>query len=312
MTSKATPRSALIACSDEWMCRTLQSLFEEKGYSATRASSGKDALKGARGNGFDVVLLDESITELRAVDVCAALRDDPLFDHATPIVITSSAHSTQRSRIAAYAAGAWEYCTQPLDGEALFLKLATFLRSRDGLGGSESRRVTDPESGLYTGYGLEQVSEQLSARALRRHEPFACVAFSAQRGDREVVNDHSLSSDGGFADVVKIVRRQSRKSDIIAQTGPSRLAILAPDTDAVGARNLVSRLQKAFDQTSGFKPSQKGMQLRIGYCALPDFAEARVELKELVNRAQSALEHTSEIKDGPPVLDFDDLPKARQ
>ena len=84
--TKSLKRSSLIACSDEWMCKSLQTLFQEKGYSATRISSGKEALQLARRNGFDVVLLDESVDELPAVDVCLALRDDPLFDHATPFL----------------------------------------------------------------------------------------------------------------------------------------------------------------------------------------------------------------------------------
>lgn len=44
-----------------------------------------------------------------------------------------------------------------------------------------------------------------------------------------------IESVSGFADVANVFRSQSRKSDIVGITGESRLAILAPDTDAEGA-----------------------------------------------------------------------------
>lgn len=142
METNPRKRTALVGCSDDWMCRSLQTVFEEKGYTATRVGSGKQMLKLAR-DGPDVVLVDERIDDLSAVEVCMALRGDPLFDHATPIVITSCAHADPQSRAAAYRAGAWEYFQQPLNVGDLFLKLGTFLRARDELEVSQSQRRVD-------------------------------------------------------------------------------------------------------------------------------------------------------------------------
>jgi DNA-binding response OmpR family regulator len=312
MEPKLRERAALIGCSDDWMCRSLQSVFEEKGYTATGVRSGKHVLQLARRGGLDIVLLDEGIDELPAVEVCVALRDDPLFDHATPIVITSSAHATPQSRAAAYGAGAWEYCQQPLDVDALFLKLGTFLRARAELEVSQSQRLMDPASGLYTLFGLEQLSEHLGARAVRRHEAFACVAFSPQRVDREVASGHALvAKRSGFADVVNVVRVRSRKSDVVAQTGEFRLAILAPDTDAKGARLLVARLQWELDAASRKTTIPDEFRMRAGYCAVSDFAASKVDMKELVHRAESALDHVPAGGEGSRgVVSFDELPVA--
>jgi GGDEF domain-containing protein len=227
-------------------------------------------------------------------------------------VITSSAHATPQSRSAAYGAGAWEYCQQPLDVDALFLKLATFLRARGELEASQSQRLVDPASGLYTPFGLEQLSEHLGARAVRRHEPFACVAFSPQRADREETNGLTLvAKRSGFADVANVVRGRSRKSDVVAQTGEFRLAILAPDTDANGARLLVARLQWELDAASRKTTIPGEFRMRAGYCAVNDFAASKVDMKELVHRAESALEHVT-MGGGRSygVVSFDELPLA--
>src|SRR3982074_23009 len=47
---------ALIGCNDEWMGRSLESVFAEKGYNVTRTGSGKQALKLARRGGYDVLM----------------------------------------------------------------------------------------------------------------------------------------------------------------------------------------------------------------------------------------------------------------
>ena len=95
--NKPRKLTALIGCSDEWLCRSLQSVFEEKTYVTARATSGKKALQLARRGDFDVLMLDQRMEDLGGADICVALRDDPLFDHATPIVIISSAHATLQS-----------------------------------------------------------------------------------------------------------------------------------------------------------------------------------------------------------------------
>jgi DNA-binding response OmpR family regulator len=303
--------AALVACSDEWMCRSLETVFAEKNFSVTRSLSGKQTLKLARRGGFDVLMLDERMDDLSGLEVCIALRDDPLFDHATPIVILSQSHTTLPSRYAAYAAGAWEYCHQPVDFDALFLKIGTFLRARQQLAASPSTSLMDPSSGLYTTFGLQHLAEQLGARAVRNHEAFACLAFSpdgqpAEPGQRSTGEDES----GAFDDIAHVVMDQRRKSDVIAKTGEKRLAILAPDTDAAGARLLVARLQRELDASTSSPAgrSPRSTRLRAGYCAVSDLAAANVDLAELVHRAERALAHVSAGGQRDAVVSFDELP----
>ena len=299
---------ALIGCSDEWLCRSLETVFAERGYRATRAGSGTQALKLARRGGHDVLLLDQQLHELTGIDVCLALRDDPLFDHATPIVIISSAHNTGSIRTEAYAAGAWEYCQMPLDVDGLFFKLGTFLRARQELAASQATSLMDPASGIYTPFGLHQMAEQLEARALRNHEPIACLAFSSLPTGLETGQPRTSEELESFADLAHVVREQARKSDVVAKTGESQLALLAPDTDAAGARLMVARLQRELDEASKNSSRHGSFRFRAGYCAVSDLSASNVDLRELVHRAESALAHVPANGDSEAVVSFDDLP----
>src|SRR5450755_2223218 len=109
--TQTTPRLVLIASQGEWLGRSMENVLELNGYTVLRVESGRRALELARRTNPDAILLDDSLADLDAVDVCRALRDDPLFNRATPIIITAAAQHASRVRSAAYAAGAWEYST---------------------------------------------------------------------------------------------------------------------------------------------------------------------------------------------------------
>lgn len=303
------PPLALIACGDDWMSRALESVFQQHGYVVANTRSGAQAMELARLANQDLIVLDESLTDVKAVDVCRAIRDGSQFDHSIPVVITSPTPADPRTRMAALIAGAWEYCSHPVDLEPVFVKLETVLRGRGELVLARSVDFVNAETGLYTSFGLKQLAGKLGARALRRHEPFACVAVAPQVHDREVGSSMLWKeSAAGFADVAHVFREQSRQSDVVGHVGDSRFAILAPDTDAAGARLLVARLQRELDKASKNKSIGGEVRLRAGFSAVSDLATANVNVPELVHRAQSALDHAPIQGESEVIVSFDDLP----
>lgn len=308
MEQSATMPLVLLACTDEWLSRSFATVFEQNGYAVERVKSGARTLRMARRMNPDVVVLEEGNGDLDALAVCAALGNDPLFDHMVPIVITSATPVTAETRHAAYAAGAWEYCSHPVDLEALMLKLATFQRARAEAIARRGERFVDRETGLYTEAAFERLAEQVGARAVRRHEPLACITIATQEEARTPSRrgDSSEERRESFAAVADLCRSYSRKSDIVAHLSESRLVILAPDTDADGAKLLVGRLRRALSQAARTTPLAAG--LRAGYSAVSDLADSGLEPAELVRRASNALDHV-ELADMPDSsLGFEELP----
>jgi PleD family two-component response regulator len=304
------PPLVLLACSDEWMSRSFESVFEQQGYAVARVRSRARAIALARRSDPDVVVLEEGAGDLDALSVCAALRDDPLFDHSVPIVITSAAHVTNASRHAAYAAGAWEYCSHPVDLEALMLKLATFRRARSETAVQRAERIVDRETGLYTAQGLERLGEQLGAGAQRKHESFACVALALRTSDREVPGP-TVTIEGGdenFAAVAELCLAESRKSDVVGRVGSKRIGILAPSTDEAGARLFVERLRIAVEGAATSAGLSGEYRLRAGICAVPDLGASKLPTTELVKRAATALDHLEFSDADSALLSFDELP----
>jgi CheY-like chemotaxis protein len=303
------PPLALVACSDDWMSRALESVFQERGYVVANTRSGAQALELAKLANHDLLVVDESLSDMTAVEVCRAIRESNRYDHSIPLVVTSPTPADPRSRLAAFTAGAWEFCSHPVDLEPVFAKLETFLRARGEIAIARAEDFVNSTTGLYTSFGLRQLAGKLGARALRKHEPFACVAFAPQVLDREVGSSMLWKeSPVGFADVAHVFREQSRQSDVVGHVGDYRLAILAPDTDAAGARLLVARLQHELDRATENHTIDGQVRLRVGYSAVSDLASSKVNVAELVHRAESALDHAPIQGDGDAIISFDDLP----
>ena len=124
------PPLALVACSDDWMSRALENVFQQRGYVVAHTRSSAQAIELARLANHDLLVLDESLADIPALEVCRAIRDSAQHDHSIPVVITASTPADPRSRLTAYNAGAWEYCSHPVDLDPVFTKLETFLRAR--------------------------------------------------------------------------------------------------------------------------------------------------------------------------------------
>jgi PleD family two-component response regulator len=307
--SAERPPLALIACGDDWMSRALENVFQQHGYVVAHTRSGAQALELVSLATHDILVLDESLADLSPLDVCRAVREGQRFDHSAPIVVTSPTPADPRTRLAAFNAGAWEYCSHPVDFEPVFVKLETFLRARGEMALARNEEFVNATTGLYTSFGLRQLAGKLGARALRKHEPFACVAFAPQVHDREVGSSMLWKeTPAGFADAAHIFREQSRQSDVVGHVGDFRLAILAPDTDAEGARLLVARLQHELDRASSNKLIPGRIRLRAGFSAVSDLAESKINVPELVHRAESALDHAPLQGDAEAIVSFEDLP----
>ena len=304
----ARPPLVLIANEQEWSARSLESILGPNGYAVLRAYTGRQALELARGAQPDAVLLDIRMPDIEGLEVCQLLRDDPRFNVATPIVITASGPTARAQRLAAYRAGAWEFFGQPLDGEVLLIKLATFMRAKRVIDRVQDDILVDQTTGLYNLRGLARRAREIGAEASRRHDALSCVAFSAEA---DVPAGNNRGVDETIGDVVEhlgdIIRRTGRASDAIGRLGQSEFAIIAPGTEATGAVRLVERL-RASVESSPTRVGDPAMRIRAGYSTVTDFADSSVDAVEVLLRATTALRYLRTENGESDIRSFEELP----
>jgi PleD family two-component response regulator len=300
----------LIANDQEWSARSLESILGPNGYAVVRAYTGQQALERARTSQPDIIILDAQMPDIHGFEVCRALRSDPRFSSTTPIVITTSGPSGRTQRLEAYRAGAWEFLGQPLDGEALLLKLHTFLQSKRQVDMLREENLLDSSTGLYNMRGLARRAREIGSDAIRRREALACVVFAPESeletSDEEAPEEELVR----MSDQVGAVFRQvGRVSDAIGRLGPTEFAVIAPATGADGAVRLVNRLGGAVEATRiPVRGGERSVRVKAGYCAVPDFAESTVDAVELLLRATTALRDLRSGGESDRIRAFEQVP----
>jgi PleD family two-component response regulator len=299
----------LIANDQEWSARSLESILGPNGFAVVRAYTGQQALERARTSQPDIIILDAQMPDMHGFEVCRTLRSDPRFSTTTPIVITTSGPSGRTQRLEAYRAGAWEFLGQPLDGEALLLKLHTFLQSKRQVDLLREENLLDSGTGLYNMRGLARRAREIGSDAIRRREALACVVFAPEseleNTDEEAPEEELLR----MSDQVGAVFRQvGRVSDAIGRLGPTEFAVIAPATGADGAVRLVNRLGGAVEATRiPVRGGERSVRIKAGYCAVPDFAESPVDAVELLLRATTALRDLRSGGEGDRIRAFEQV-----
>lgn len=297
MQEKSTrPPLVLIANEQEWSARSLETILGPSGFAVLRAYSGRQALELARTVSPDIVIVDARMPDMDGLDLCQQLRADPRFSPVTPIIITTAGPSARAQRLAALRAGAWEYFTQPIDGEVLLLQLWTFVGAKQAADSVRDESLLDRPTGLYNLRGLGRRAKEIGADAYRRRDPLACVAFTPTH---EGVADEAVQSDAVALRMAmhlgEVCRGAGRVSDAIGRIGVAEYAIIAPGTDAAAAVRMIERLRVSIaEHPFQLAGVARPLDIRAGYCAVPDFSAVSIDAVEMLFRATTALRHLRE------------------
>lgn len=291
--SMRRPPLVLIASDQEWSGRSLESILGPRGYAVLRAYTGRQAVELAKASQPDAVIVDARLPDVDGVDVCRILREQPSFSATTPIVMTATGSMSRAQRIAAYQAGAWEFCSQPLDGDLLVAKLSTFIRCKSEVDRVRDESLTDQLTGLYNVRGLARRAKEIGAEALRAHRALACIAFGPDASLRAHSEAELREAERQLGERISaVLRAAGRASDAIGRVGQTEFAIVAPSTSAAGALRLVERMRAEMEGTTVVLGGKElPITIRAGYTAVPDMADSPVEADEMLLRAVTALHH---------------------
>jgi diguanylate cyclase (GGDEF)-like protein len=288
------PPLVLIASDQEWAARSLDSLLGPKGFAVVRAHTGHQAIEMARATRPDAILLDAQLADIGGLEVCRLLREDPQVSGATPVIVISNSPGGRTARLEAFSAGAWDFCTQPLDGEALLLKLSTFVRGKREADALREDSLLDEATGLYNMRGLARRAQEIGAEATRLGHALTCVAFAT------VPDAGSGAENGSEAEVRRIAehvglicRQQGRLSDAIGRLGQNEFGVVAPSTNERGAVLMVKRLRNAIESGPiAVSGTRRTVKISIGYRAVPDFSRAKADAMEMLLDATNDLRRT--------------------
>ncbi len=292
----------LLASDGQEATRWLKGLLEANGYAVLQERSVRHALERARSTEPDVIVVDADLPDMAGVEVCRTLRADPRVSSSTPILLSIRDPATRAQRLAALRAGAWEYITPPHDADEILLKIGAYVQAKLDADRARAQGLLDAATGLYNRQGLARRARELGSQAFREHGPLACVVLALDF-------DPAAGQSGAAAQLgryVQAIKAAARLSDVIGRLSATEFAVLAPGTDAAGARRLAERLAGSVSAAvaSGTGPTVPP-RLRCGYEAVANVGYAPIEPVDLLVRAAAAV-RTGRADSGSWLRRFDE------
>lgn len=261
--------------------RWLREAFRAQGFAVVAATETAEAVDRGRYASPDLVILGPERLDRSLASSRDRLRVEAQVGPETPILVVSATAIGDAQRLAALRAGAWDVLAPPLDLEELTLKVDRFVRAKRTADAAVAGGLFDPETGVYSADGLGRRAEEAAALAARERRPFACVVCAFE------LPDESEARPGDVRAALRAWARRlddvTRQSDVVGRLGHARFGVVAPDTPASGATALAERVRRVLAQA----PTPIPLQLRAGYAAVENFAQAPVTALELLDRASA-------------------------
>ena len=124
--SGALVQKVLLVDDEPDIVELLKYNLEREGYQVFTALNGRDALKAAKLNRPDLIVLDIMMPGMDGVEVCNQLRQQPEFKHT--LITFLSARGEDYSQIAGFDAGADDYITKPVRPKVFISKVKALLK----------------------------------------------------------------------------------------------------------------------------------------------------------------------------------------
>jgi PAS domain S-box-containing protein len=120
-------KTMLIVDDDESTRKTLQYIFEKKGFEVLTAQTGKEALSLIQHNLFNIALLDIKLPDMEGLDLVTAFKNR----HPDMGIIMVTAYASIESAVQALTEGASAYITKPLNMDAVLSAVQEMLDKQD-------------------------------------------------------------------------------------------------------------------------------------------------------------------------------------
>jgi PleD family two-component response regulator len=279
----------LIAGQHGWFVRSLESIFASSGFTAVTVSSEDLSLGNLPEVKPDLLLLEADPPDILWHEVIERARMQTGLTPSTPIIATTAEPLTRQKRLEALRAGAWDVYGHPLDAEVLTLRAWAYTRAKMDADEARERGLIDPETDLYNVRGVLRRIYEEASEATRHRRPLACLVAAvtppAEGASEEEQADAARSA-------ARTIRKTGRASDVFGRLGPNEFVVIAPGTDASGARRLAQRITGSNGNGNGKGNDGEGdirERLTTGYAAVADLARAEIEPVDLFVRAIVAL-----------------------
>jgi diguanylate cyclase (GGDEF)-like protein len=280
---------------DKLQAKLTKDYLEKNGYEIIHVENGTSAIKVAKTQHVDLIILDLVLPDMDGNEVSRWLKIDE-DTKAIPIIMLTAKGSTT-DKVTGLKAGADDYLAKPYNEIELNARIYASLRTKalqdelkkknreleEVLTQLKTLSITDPLTEIFNRRHFWGILEIEFARYVRFKTPIACLMIDADHFKN--INDEYGHHAGDIVlkEIAKIIKNCLRKLDTAARWGGEEFIALLPETDKENALNAASRI---LSEISGhtFTGIQRKITVSIGIASLPgpdiDTPEKLIEVSD--------------------------------
>jgi len=205
------------------------------------ATDGVSALRLAREQVPDLVLLDADMPGMSGFDVCQTLKADPALSHVPVIFVTS--HRERAFEVAGLHLGADDYITKPFDHSTLVARVEARLRVKRQSDALRRLATLDSVTELIDRSAFDETVEREWRRSLRDDSAISLMVVSIDSFSRFADRYGQSAADSCLRAVAQaLLRSASRPADLVARFGPQHFGLVLPQTPREGGEHVAHRV----------------------------------------------------------------------
>ncbi len=273
--------SILLVEDDKVQAQKTREYLEASGYDVIIAENGKSALKIAKTENIELILLDRILPDMDGSEVCRWLRLNK-DTRGIPIIMLTVKGSVME-RVDGLEAGADDYLPKPYNEIELNARIYASLRTKylrdelkeknrqleEVLSKVEILAITDPLTEIYNRRHFSLIIQKEFARTQRYNSPLSCLMVDVDHFKE--VNDNFGHSAGDIVlkEIAHNIKNCLRKVDTIARWGGEEFVVLLPGTKKEDAFIVASRILRAVSDFN-YTGIDQQITVSIGIANVPE------------------------------------------
>ncbi|MEW6068779.1 MAG: diguanylate cyclase [Nitrospirota bacterium] len=288
----------LLVEDDKLQAKVTKEYLEKQGYEVIWVEDGKSAIKMAKTQPVEIILLDLVLPDLDGNEVARWLKVNE--DTKGIPIIMLTVKSSMHEKIKGLQAGADDYLPKPYNEVELNARIYASLRTKalqdelreknrqleEVLLKVENLAITDPLTSLYNRRYIEAAIEKEVSRTERYHSSTSCLMIDIDYFKK--VNDEFGHQVGDMVlkEIAKIIKGCIREIDVLARWGGEEFLVLMPETKKENAGHAASRIVNTISNYN-FPNVSRQVTVSIGVASIPDPSIESAE--KLINASDFAL-----------------------
>lgn len=268
------------------------------GYEVILAEDGKSALKTAKTENIDLIILDVILPDINGYEIARWLRIND-ETKGLPIIMLSENKKVE-DKVYGLEAGADDYLPKPYNEIELNATIYACLRTKalqdelkkknkqleEILKKVEVLAITDSLTGLYNRRHFENILEKEFKKANRYNIPLSCMMIDLDHF-KEINDEYGHhKGDVVIKEVSKKIKDSIRDIDVPARWGGEEFIVLLPMTNKENAYKAAERISNIIKEIK-FPDIKRQLTISVGIAEIPDPSVKNVE--KLIQVADLAL-----------------------